>query len=365
MRKDDIFDSVAAGAVLPLPRRVAVAAWALILGAMVVADRQAALAGAHTAHPGLVDSAAGLDLTVGASLVTWWILGREFGWRWGALIPLFFLSMLLTASTLPAGHEGGLRAAHLAAAPLELLSLAFLAGKVIAGRKAFRRTASASQAPDVQASLRDAATEAFGPGRFADAIAYELSVLYYGLFARKREPTPACAFTYHRESAYGAIVLVLLMATAAEVASVHFLVRLWSHRLAWILTGLGLYGALWLWADWRACGLLPACVEGSMLRIRFGLRWRLDVPLGSIVGIRAPTAEERATRRGVDLRLALPGAAWKVLELDRPVEARGVYGLRRTVRSLGLGFDDLDALSTALPPEGRVRPRRSAGTSER
>ncbi|MCG6988040.1 MAG: hypothetical protein LJF06_07655 [Gemmatimonadetes bacterium] len=354
-------ESGVARATTPLPRRAALAVCALVLFSMIFLDRHAALAGGHTAHRALVDSAAALDLTVGASLASWWVLRGDFQWRAWALLPLFFVSLVLAPVALPHGHKDGLRLAHGLAAPLELLSLAFLARRAAAGRRALRRSSSAPDEWDICTALRCGATEAFGPGRFADAIAYEVSVLYYGLFARKRAVSSAAAFTYHRKTAYGTIVLALLMVTAAEVVSVHLLVRLWSPRVAWLLTGVGLYGALWLYGDWRACRLRPVTVDGETLRVRFGLRWQLDIPIDAIRSIRAPTTPERATRGGVDLRLTLPGAPWRVLELNRPVEANGIYGRTRRVSVLGLALDDFDGLSAALEAEGvPVAPSRTS-----
>ena len=144
--------------------------------------------------------------------------------------------------------------------------------------------------------------------------------------------------------------------TAVEVVSVHLLARMWSERLAWVLTALGVYGALWLVGDWRACKHGPIRLDDGVLRIRFGLRWRLDVPLSRVAALRPPTSKEMATKRAVDLRLALPGSRWQVLELDRPVEAEGIYGLRRTVRTLGLGLDEPTLLAAALEARNHGLP---------
>lgn len=354
--------SLGAKALTPLPRRLTVAFGVLVLAGMLVADRQAALLGAASGHASVVDAAAAFDLTVGLTVATWWLLGRELGWGPGTLIPLYFAALAVAGLVLPEGHREGLKLAHLAAAPLELFALGFLAGKVRAGRRAFRKDTAGGDgtaAPqDIQEALGHAAAAALGPGRMAHAIAYEMSVLYYGLLARGGDADAGDALSYHRKSAWGAVVFALLMATTVEVLAVHFLVSLWSHRLAWILTGLGLYGALWMYGDWRACRLRPVRVDDGVLRIRFGLRWRVDVPLDAVTELRAPTPEERATKGSVDLRLALPGSPWQLLTLDRPVQAEGIYGLRRSVRTLGLGLDEprrLDALLAPAPTSNEER----------
>ena len=50
--------------------------------------------------------------------------------------------------------------------------------------------------------------------------------------------------------------------------------------------------------------------------------------------------------------MALPGFRWQVLELDRPVEAQGIYGLRRSVRALGLSLDEPKLLADAREAVG-------------
>lgn len=163
--------------------------------------------------------------------------------------------------------------------------------------------------------------------------------------------TPGAAravLTYHRKSVYGAVVVMVILATAAEVPAVHFLVRPWSAPPAWALTALAIGGLLWIVADWRACRTRPIRVEDGTIRIRFGLRSRLDIPIRDVIELRASTPSERASRSSVDLRLALPGASWTRVELASPLRAAGPLGLGRTVRVLGLGVDEPGGLEAAV-----------------
>jgi hypothetical protein len=349
--------SVRALARTPLPRGLSVALCGLVLAAVVLVARAAAVLAPATPHPARVTAAATLDLTVTASVVTWWWLRRDFGWSVRALAAIFLTAVALAGLVLPAGREGPLHVLDLAAAPLELGLLAYLARRVVVARRRARADARAGgRAPDVQDTIAAAAAAVVGRGRFAELLSYEMAVLYYALAPRGGgssggEALEPPIFTYHRKSAYGAIVFVLLLATLAEVPAAHFLVRQWSGRAAWLLTALGLYGALWIVGDWRACRARPIRLEDGVLRVRLGLRWRLDIPLGNIRAIRAPTAADKA-RGAVDLRLTLPGASWTLLELDRRLEAIGPYGLRREVRIVGLGLDEPERLRTLLGARG-------------
>jgi hypothetical protein len=362
----------------PLPRGVTLALTGVVLTGVVLTARTVALLSPVTPHPLLTTTAATLDLTLTSSLLAWWMLARDLGWSARALVGLFLASLMLAGVVLPADREGPLRAMHLAVAPLELVLLAWLARRVARARRKVRSRPDGGRF-DVQDAILVATADVVGAGRFAEILADEMSVLYYALArhpghgATQDDPkTPNAevaaadagtsnvpsfpSLTYHRKTAYGAVVFALILVTLGEIPAMHFLIRLWSDRAAWIFTALGLYAILWIIGDWRACRMRPIRVEDGTLRIRFGLRWRADVPLDGIVRVRSSTAAERATRGAVDLRLALPGGSWTVLELDRPVVAVGMYGRRRTVHSLGLGVDEPARLAAVLaavePPEG-------------
>lgn len=341
----------------PLPRAATIATCAGLLLAIALTDRALIVLIPMVAHPRALELGVALDLTVVSALLAWWMLRRELGWGVGALVPLYFGSLFTARLALPTQYQSVLRPAHLLAAPLELLVFAWVALKVRAGRRAWARAGTGGH-PDAGDRLDASAREALGPGRLSDVFATELTVLRYALLSwRETPPHGDHMLSYHRGSAYGAIAVAVILASAAEIPAMHLLVGLWSAPAAWLLTILGVYGVLWVVGDWRACRARPVRVENGTLRIRFGLRWRMDVPLEHILSARPATGSERAHRRSVDLRLALPGAAWTRIELDRPVTATGMYGLRREVRTLGLGVDQPERLSAALDAFRAARPR--------
>lgn len=309
-----------AGAVAlrPLPRWLSTTACVAVAVGIVGVARQIALFAPFSARPPVVVGAVTTDLMVTLPLVCWWMLAREYRWSPLALLPLYFGALVVAGRVLPADERQALLVFHALAAPLEILSVWLFVRR------------------------------ARQPGRLGEALRYEVSVLRHAFGGAPAVPSGAGTFTVHRKTAYGAIVFALLLATAVEVPAMHFLVGLWSHKVAWALTALGVYGVLWVVGDWRAVRACPVRLDGDMLRVRFGLRWRVDVPVARIVRIRPPTPEEKATKRGVDLRLTLPGAPMMVLELDRAAQAEGIYGLRRPVRTLGLGVDEPELFKEAV-----------------
>lgn len=346
----------------PLPRGLSVIACGAVVAAIVVAARSAALVAPATRHPLWVTAGATFDLTLTASLVIWWMLRAEFSWSRRAFVTLFLACVMLAGLVLPAGQETALRAMHLALVPLELVLLIYLARRIARAKRTVAIRRANAKPLDVRDTILAGVAVAVGTGRFAEILTDEITVLYYALAlhpASRATTSPTTGYshrtiagddnlTYHRRAAYGGVIFALILISLAEIPALHLLIRSWSERIAWIATALSAYGMLWLVADWRASRSLPVRVEDGTLRIRFGLRWRLDVELDNIVALRDPTAAERATKRGVDLRLALPLSRWKVLELRRPVRAKGIYGLRRTVRTLGLGLDEPERLQEIL-----------------
>jgi hypothetical protein len=73
---------------------------------------------------------------------------------------------------------------------------------------------------------------------------------------------------------------------------VHLLVHRWSRVLAWIISGLTVYGAIWLAGVARSLELRPVLVGGGYLVVRYGLLFRLRIPRKAI----------REIRKGMDQR---------------------------------------------------------------
>ena len=75
------------------------------------------------------------------------------------------------------------------------------------------------------------------------------------------------------------------MALVAETIALHFLVARWSEVAAWVLTGVSVYGAVWLVGDYRACVARRIEVTEESLRLRLGLRWEAEIPYSAIAEI--------------------------------------------------------------------------------
>lgn len=301
---------------------------------------------AQTPAPATVATALTLDLTLGVPLLYYLLLVRRKGWPVLTVVPVFLLSLLAASALIPAEHQALLHVLRYLVAPLEVGLLGAVGYIVVRTARRFRRSpAEADVLARLQASLR----ATIPVRRVAEILAFEIALIYYACFSWRApsESSPRHAFSYHRRSGYGAVVGGILFVLLLETIALHVLLHLWSPPLAWILTGLSLYGVLWMVGDFQAVRQRPLIVADDTLHVRTGLRWTVDIPFEAVAWIRtAKHAPHRDTPGYLDASLLRRPTHW--IALKQPLGASGLYGLRRDVTLIGLAPDDPDAFEAAL-----------------
>jgi hypothetical protein len=306
--------------------------------AVLFARRLHHLEGAGTVAMGLT-----IDMVVLVPAAFYFLVVRRRGKPIVSLIPVIVLSIVFASRIVPPVHQQPLQFFEAAAVPLEL----FLIGWIIrrAGRAA--RKASRDPSADLLERFRFAAFDVTRNEWAAAAFASETAIFYYALGswrARPHIPKDSAGFTHHRRSGQAGIVLGLLLLLAVEGIAVHVVLQSWSSIAAWIFTACTLYGALWMIGDYRATVLRPILVTDNYISIRCGLRWTLHVRREQINGI------HRAKPEGGKeiLNLTFFGTPTHWIELTETVTARGMYGIRRRVRVIGLEPDEPGEFERAL-----------------
>lgn len=200
--------------------------------------------------------------------------------------------------------------------------------------------------------------EAFLPPRLARVLALEAVLLASALrflAGGWRRPDPP-GFSYHRSSAFAAILPALPLLVIGDLVLLEVLLRSVAPWIRLLIHALDAYGVLWvlgLWASFRA---RPHQVEGGVLHLHKGLLSRAEIPLAAIRRAGPmPSFDDDWARlrfqRGA-LAFQAPGAPELLLELDRPVRAVGLLGPGRPRDRVLLSADDLPALRKALEPLG-------------
>ena len=274
-----------------------------------------------------VEFAAAADMTVTVSALYYWLVVRP-GLR--PKISLLFVALV-----------GLLRASF--AFPQASPGKAFIGGGVelalIAALVVGFRRARQSRADDPVDRIQEILSGLIPIPAVVRALAGELSVLYYASAWRAKPHVPAGsrAFTLHNRSGFGDLILFVGLASLLEVVPVHLVVARWSGTVAWVLTALSLYGALWAFALGRSFALRPTLVTADALLVRFGLLFSLRIPFTSVRGISPePVPGAQILPRNTEPAF--------YLEFTEPLEARMLPGLTKRIASIGLSADDSNAL---------------------
>jgi len=291
-----------------------------------------------------------VDLVVLVPLAYYVLLVRGQGWPVGTTAIVVLGCIYVAHAIVPDAHDGPLQVLTYVIVPAELFLSGYVLTRTLRSIRRIRQRAGDAAAGDLLDHLRTTMHEVVDVRRVADAVAHEMAVLYYALFAWRTDPAPIQqqegAFTYHRTSGYGAILSAVLMAVVTELIAFHILLNLWSPVAAWIHTGVVAYGTLFLIGDYRAMRFRPIFVTGEAVHVRCGLRWTVAIPREEIAGV-------EPMRRAVedDDGYFSAAAAMKpdlVLRLHAPTTVDGPYGMTRTAQLIGVSADDEQGLAEAL-----------------
>lgn len=297
---------------------------------------------------GVLPTAVLLDFALTLPLVYYFLVLRPK--RQGILfaLPVALIGVRLATTllpTLPQILNGSLEAA------LVIFELAMMVTLFRAIRKVWQDMRATGQ-EDFLDSIRTATATAHPALRLA---AEEVSTFYYSLIGwRKKTPTGPDCFSYHRETSLGLMLGVLGFLCLPELGIVHYLVALWNHTAAWILTGLSIYSLFWIAALYQAARLRPLLLTEDHVALRVSLLWSAKVPYGQI------TTAERISVTTADpdaMALYLLGEPNIRLTLATPITVLGIFGRRREATILDFAGDEpeqfLKQLQTRWQPPVR------------
>jgi membrane protein YdbS with pleckstrin-like domain len=276
-------------------------------------------------------------------------LAISLGWRKLTVIPVFVLSLVSARLLLPEDGESYLKVVELALAPVELFVLVFMAVKVRQIRKAYRSAKTHER--EFQETVEGVLGKIIDHPRVVAILASELSILHYGLFAWRNRPRNATTdevFTYDRETGLGLIVGIFLVLIAIETPVLHYFISMKFPVLAWIVTALGLYGMVFILADFNACRWRPIRVKAGNLQINTGLRWRFSIPLSEIESVESTTFDIE-DKDGL-LNAVVIGNQNLIIHLENPRTAVGIYGFTKEFDRVAVTVDEPNRFATALSP---------------
>ena len=233
--------------------------------------------------------------------------------------------------------------------PIGLEGFALLA-VAVRGRRLVRAW-QAAETTETQLLPRLRLTVVKGLGAAGTLLVAELDMLRFAVLGWwERVPAPAAGttvFSCHRESGFGALLVVACFGLLIESAALHLLVRLWSPVVAgWLLLA-DAYALLLFVAHGHAVRLQPTVLTADALLVRVGFFWQLAVPRAALQTAEALRGDFAADPETLNLARPLLTAPNLMLTFATPVVVTGPYGIRRPARRLALYLDQPQAFLAA------------------
>jgi hypothetical protein len=279
-----------------------------------------------------------VDLTVTATVVTWWLGVRHGLVPRRGLYVVFAVGALASHLVLPVGSS---RLALGAGIALELCTLALIGMRA---RRLLRRLRRGAGLP-MLLRLADALEDVGVPRRLARIMSTELTTFGMALTGWFRR-APRDGYSIHRTHLTLAFHVVLGGMIVLETFIFHLLLARVSEVGAWIATGSSIYALIWLAGDAHGLRLGRIRIERDAVVIEIARRWAAIVPRRAITAVRRVTAApEGVSGVALDLALETPTV---VLYLSAPITARGPFGLTRTGTVVALTIDDAEGFVAAL-----------------
>jgi|GEM_PF-715150 len=303
-----------------------ITAWYFMLRSNLAAQR-----------PGVALFGAAFDLMVTIPVLYYFLVVRRTGAKPATIAGVLVFCATAAAHIVPTGNYPLTKFLPLIAAPLELAVIAMIFARV---RAALRQSLHGDTADPIEA-FRNAASAVIGDNFVAAVLVSEIATFYYGLFSWRRKATETeSTLTFYKDSGWGTIVGGLVLAIVAESTAVHLWLSGHSPLAAWVMTGLDFYGIVWLLGDLQGFRLRPSHLGEASLHLEFGLRWRGDLGSSDIETV----ARAAATTPKKSLKLALAGEPQMLIQLRGESTFQGMYGLRRTRKSILIRVDQPERL---------------------
>ena len=293
-------------------------------------------------HPDILSWGAAFDLTVTVPFVYWLLVVRRDKAPVRSILAVIALSLVGAKLLLPSGHAAFLQMARFATVPVELGILIFAIHRV----RVARRVNPVHDA-DTLTQLQSTLTAILGNGTAGRALGYEASSFYYA-FANRPSAThdadPLEDMRFAAAPPFATSVFVALLGIiAVETVVLHLLVAMHSSTVAWILTGLSVYGIVWLVSLQRSFCQRFSEIGPHALMLRIGLRCDATVPWTNIASVRLVTWRDTPPSSPEYLNAAKPGEPNILIEFHDVVRIRGPYGISRNVARIGAHLERPEA----------------------
>lgn len=263
------------------------------------------------------------------------------------VVPFFIIGIAVSTLILPVNQQQLLSQIKYWLLPLvELGIFALVFSKVRRTIKVFR--SQKNQSVDFFNAIKIATQEVI-PNRLSIAVAMEIAVIYYSLFAWKKRDTMENEFTYHKESSARMLLGVFIFLILIETSAIHLLIQGASVTVAWVLSIFSLYTVLQLLGILKSLSRRPIYINESIVCLKYGLFGETMIPIDKIDSIELSSKSLEyggLTRHLSPLKDA--DSHNVVIGLKTEHELIGFYGFKKTFKKLAFHVDDKKAFKELL-----------------
>jgi hypothetical protein len=240
--------------------------------------------------------------------------------------------------------------AILVGAAIELLVALVAVRQVVVAIRRYRRDRAAGL--DIETAVEDGIAVIF-PRTMARLVALEPRI-WIALFkwAFLRRPLAPHEFSYHKRSAMGAFLALVLLTLPVEVLLYEILIP-WPI-VRWILLVVSVYAVFWLLGLFASLRVLPYRLDAAGFKIRYGVLADGFVPYGLISAVelqrrKSPDQEGlRVVAEEDAAYFAAGGRTDLTLHLREPIVLHGLLKPLPSVRTIHLAADKPDHLAAEL-----------------
>lgn len=282
--------------------------------------------------------------------IAYWLIVRKRTVAFITILPVMVLGLAIGWFILPAAHADLFTYCLWIVTPTAAFIMAIIIGKkVAAGIRAFRRDSRSCKVRRIEAVVgAELAALERDETALSRTIAQEITTFYYLLRRVNKDgqsvddlfetPAGARTFSYHHDSGMTAMLLVTIVIVMVEIVSVHLLVAMLSHVLAWLATASSVYFAFFIVAQSRAIATRPLFVHDRKIHFRNGMVNQMVVDFEDIESVVASSIDPEESEDVLDA--SFPASHNIIVRLKTRVKATILYGQSKQAKTILLHLDN-------------------------
>lgn len=288
------------------------------------------------------------DLIIIPLTLYYFVMVRKVGAAKISLAGVLVLSVIAANVLLPSGSKTYLSYVETFAGLVELSVVGLLLLNIRKVSRKYREVAVDSA--DFVRNLKESFSVVISSPVVLSIMTSEVAMFRYGLFffkGKQEVDKNSTALTTWAKSGFGSMMGVFLAVSIIETVALHLLLQSWSVVVAWVLTGISIYSAVFIIGYWSSVLKRPILIKNDSLHLRIGILWDTVIQKDKI----ASTSRIRNFEKDKSI-LNLGASVFEepnvLIELNEEATVKGLYGIRKSTNRIALYVDEPERLITLL-----------------